>query len=708
MRNLFTTVGILIATTIFSQDIKICSTTEAQNEWFAQHPDLRVKFEQLQNEASAIDKELYKTGYKNTGGMEKGSSAANYTIPVVFHIIHTGGPENISDAQVNDAVAILTRDYNKMNADTSNVVTQFKNKIGDVQIDFVLAKRDPQGNCTNGIIRHWNTSTDWTSGSFSKYIYSWPSNKYLNIYVVKTINSGAAGYTYLPGSGVPSPADAIVALSSYVGSIGTSNVNKSRTLTHEVGHWLNLPHVWGGTNQPGVSCGDEGVSDTPVTKGFNSCQLTNAAVCNPSIVENVQNYMDYSYCTHMFTTGQASRMQLALNSPVGGRNNLSSSNNLIATGVTNPATNCVTLLDIVSNATTICTGMTANLTSYTSNATPTSFSWSTNGGGIITNPTAANTSITFTTVGTNIVTCEVFNAGGSTIKTVTVEVVNGSADISSVYSESFEDPSLMLPPYWQVYSDQNSTIQWEPYPYAAATGSVCMYLAAEGLAANSVEILETPAFDFKNNQGAKFTFKYAYAKHSIDNKDLFKIQASKNCGGTWTDIYVPSNSTMAQGSGGVTSSTYLMPLSNEWKFYDLTAHPAFNNFKNEDNVKIRFYFQEDVGGSGYGNRIYLEDINFGNMLTVGVNELTRSIGLNLYPNPANSQFNLSFTLSDASDVSYKVLSVSGAEMMSKQINNLPAGTHEIALNADKQLSSGIYIVQMELNGVKMSRKLVLN
>jgi hypothetical protein len=311
-------------------------------------------------------------------------------------------------------------------------------------------------------------------------------------------------------------------------------------------------------------------------------------------------------------------------------------------------------------------------------------------------------------VGTNIVTCEVFNAGGSTIKTVTVEVVNGSADISSVYSESFEDPSLMLPPYWQVYSDQNSTIQWEPYPYAAATGSVCMYLAAEGLAANSVEILETPAFDFKNNQGAKFTFKYAYAKHSIDNKDLFKIQASKNCGGTWTDIYVPSNSTMAQGSGGVTSSTYLMPLSNEWKFYDLTAHPAFNNFKNEDNVKIRFYFQEDVGGSGYGNRIYLEDINFGNMLTVGVNELTRSIGLNLYPNPANSQFNLSFTLSDASDVSYKVLSVSGAEMMSKQINNLPAGTHEIALNADKQLSSGIYIVQMELNGVKMSRKLVLN
>src|SRR5688572_11058111 len=111
--------------------------------------------------------------------------------------------------------------------------------------------------------------------------------------------------------------------------------------------------------------------------------------------------------------------------------------------------------------------MTAQLTSYTSNATPTSFSWSTNGGAIISNPTGANTSITFTTIGTNVVKCEVFNTGGSTIKTVTVEVVSGAADISGVYSESFEDPSLMLPPYWSAYGDQNSTIQWEPYPYAA-------------------------------------------------------------------------------------------------------------------------------------------------------------------------------------------------------------------------------------------------
>jgi hypothetical protein len=619
-----------------------------------------------------------------------------------------GGSENISDAQVQDAVSILTRDFNKLNADTNNVVSQFKNLIGDAQIAFVLAKKDPQGNCTNGIIRHWSKTTNWSSGSFNQYSYSWPSNKYLNIYVVKTINSGAAGYTYLPGSGVPSAADAIVILSNYVGSIGTGIPYRSRALTHEVGHWLNLPHVWGGTNQPGVSCGNDGVSDTPITKGFTSCSLNNAAVCNSSIVENVQNYMDYSYCCLMFTTGQASRMKTALNSTVGGRNNLSHPNNLVATGVTSTATNCLTQVDITSSATLICNGMTANLTSYTSNSTPTSFSWSVNGGGIVTNPTAANTSITFTSIGTHVVTSEVFNTGGSTKKTLTVEVVNGIANIGNAYHESFEDPLQILPQDWKVYSDVNSTGQWEIYPYAAATGSVCMHIAGESLPPNAVEILETPAYDFKSNPGAKFTFKYAYAHDNSANKDVFKVQASKNCGGTWTDVYVPNNATMAQGSGGVTNNVYYMPASNEWKLYDLTAHPLFFPFKNEPNVKIRFYFQEDVGGSGFGNRLYLEDVNFGSMLTVGANELTRSIGLNLYPNPTTSDFNLSFTLSDASDVSYKVLSVSGAVMLSDELQNLSAGTHDITLNANKELASGIYIVQMELNGVKMSRKLIIN
>lgn len=137
--------------------------------------------------------------------------------------------------------------------------------------------------------------------------------------------------------------DAIVAIHGYVGSIGTGNNFVSRVLTHETGHWLNLQHVWGSTNNPGVACGDDGVGDTPLTKGFTNCNLSNAIICTPGIKENIQNYMEYSYCCKMFTQGQRSRMHNALNSNVAGRDNLSSNANLIATGVINPTLNCTPL-----------------------------------------------------------------------------------------------------------------------------------------------------------------------------------------------------------------------------------------------------------------------------------------------------------------------------------------------------------------------------
>ncbi|MBK7182529.1 MAG: hypothetical protein IPH89_06110 [Bacteroidetes bacterium] len=119
--------------------------------------------------------------------------------------------------------------------------------------------------------------------------------------LVKTITSGAAGYAYLPGT--TAAEDGIMILNSYIGSIGTGNIQKSHALTHEIGHYLNLNHTWGGTNNPGVDCsGDDNVSDTPKTEGWTSCNLT-GATCT-STLDNVQNFMEYSYCSTMFTVGQ--------------------------------------------------------------------------------------------------------------------------------------------------------------------------------------------------------------------------------------------------------------------------------------------------------------------------------------------------------------------------------------------------------------------
>ena len=183
-----------------------------------------------------------------------------YKIPVVFHVLHSEGLENISDEQIYDAMSILNRDYRKQNADTANVHPDFIDFPSDVEIEFVLATKAPYGNCFKGITRTNSPLSYQGDDGGSQvgaiiqgndvYNQSWAGNKYLNIFVCGEIG-GAAGYTYNPGTwNANGMTNGIWVLHNYVGSIGTGGIGASRTLTHEVGHWLNLSHPWGGTNNP--------------------------------------------------------------------------------------------------------------------------------------------------------------------------------------------------------------------------------------------------------------------------------------------------------------------------------------------------------------------------------------------------------------------------------------------------------------------------
>ncbi len=163
-----------------------CGSIEAMEANFKKHPELRQQFEAAQNELNAI-------GTTSEAGK---TAVANYTIPVVFHVLHVNGYENISDAQIQDQIAIFNRDFNLQNTDTSVVIAPLKNVIGDAKITFELAKLDPNGNCTSGIDRFFDTKTNSWEGDFQDYIYSWDPTMYLNFYVVKGIASGAAGFAY--------------------------------------------------------------------------------------------------------------------------------------------------------------------------------------------------------------------------------------------------------------------------------------------------------------------------------------------------------------------------------------------------------------------------------------------------------------------------------------------------------------------------------
>ena len=190
------------------------------------------------------------------------------TIPIVFHVLHLGGIENISDEQIFDQMEILNSDFRMLNtAELATAIPYFASIAGDAEMQFALPTKDPQGNCTSGINRIKTVET--LRGGDESKLKPWPRSKYLNVWVTKFIDSGAAGYAYKPGSaeGFLQLRDGIMIKQDYVGSIGTSSPTNSRALTHEIGHYFNLDHTWGGTNDPEVNCGDDGVEDTPITKG---------------------------------------------------------------------------------------------------------------------------------------------------------------------------------------------------------------------------------------------------------------------------------------------------------------------------------------------------------------------------------------------------------------------------------------------------------
>ena len=263
------------------------------------------------------------------------------TIPCVVHVIFNNSTENISDAQVLSQIEILTEDFRRLNPDASNTPSVFQGVAADSEFEFCLATVDPNGNSTTGITRTFTTRTSFGSNNQMKFNSSgghnaWPTGDYLNIWVCD-LSGGLLGYAQFPG-GNPAT-DGIVCDYLFFGDTGvaTPPFDLGRTATHEVGHWLNLRHIWGDGG-----CGvDDFVGDTPLAGSSNftglPCNFPGPNSCNTGSNDQpdmFQNYMDYSddACMNLFTVGQKNRMR-ALFEPGGFRESLLSST---ACGVVSP------------------------------------------------------------------------------------------------------------------------------------------------------------------------------------------------------------------------------------------------------------------------------------------------------------------------------------------------------------------------------------
>jgi hypothetical protein len=266
-------------------------------------------------------------------GYEEGARAVArtgvVTIPVVFHVVHNPAQpsQNISDAQIQSQIDVLNEDFRAKNADVVKVPAVWKSLVADARIEFVLASTDPDGNPTTGITRTPTTATsfhtfnDDVKSSATGGANAWPSEDYLNLWVCDDLRDelGRAilGYAQFPGG--PPSTDGVAIIHSCIGTTGTAQApfDLGRTATHEIGHWLDLRHIWG---DDGGSCtGSDQVADTPnqADKNFGKPAFPHITCNNGPDGDMFMNYMDYTddAAMFLFTQGQSTRMDACLEGP---------------------------------------------------------------------------------------------------------------------------------------------------------------------------------------------------------------------------------------------------------------------------------------------------------------------------------------------------------------------------------------------------------
>ncbi len=282
-----------------------CATMTVHRRLLDQDPSYRLRREGLEN--STLARKLARARGR----------AGTTVIPVVVHVVHRTLTENISIDQVTSQIDILNKDFTKRNEDVSAVPPVWHDLVGNARIVFKLADRDPNGKVTNGITR---TPTliagfgddDAVKSASGGGADAWPADRYLNIWVCHLQN--LLGYAQFPGG--PTHTDGVVIDYRAFGTGGTaeSPFNLGRTATHEVGHWLNLFHIWG---DDGTGCtGTDQVDDTPNQAGPNAGtpNFPHISCTNGPNGDMFVNFMDYvdDRCMVMFTVGQVERMHAAL------------------------------------------------------------------------------------------------------------------------------------------------------------------------------------------------------------------------------------------------------------------------------------------------------------------------------------------------------------------------------------------------------------